>query len=235
MSGEFEISLAELLALMGERRIRLPAEVGAFLALTICEAAIERPVALEAEGVRLLREGRIALESGVGASDAEAATSLMALLARILLAAKTEVPRPFLELAERGPRGGLGLARFRDALEASLLPLNREAARRVLSRHLREVLRASPRTERADPSHEVDDELDVWLGLEPRPPSRPPPRFAPPAPSAPTLGAAARPSARAPSLEGIEERPRGRMTRWVLLLLLLLALGAAASVHLRGM
>lgn len=82
-----------------------------------------------------------------------------------------------LALVEASAAEALGLRGYRDEIEAALVPLNRAAARRVLSRQLRDLQR--PKREgqeqaRLDPEG-ADADLDALLGYEapPKPVPKP--------------------------------------------------------------
>jgi hypothetical protein len=92
----------------------------------------------------------------------------------------------------------LGLAGYRDELEAALVPLNRAAARRVLARQLRELTRPRAGTRPGDgagtgPEDAVaaDADLDALLGYEAPPadsePEAPAAPSEPPAPAPPAV------------------------------------------------
>jgi hypothetical protein len=106
------------------------------------------------------------------ATEREACGALVELLGALLVRSAPGVPEMLLELVEQGPSDGeWSLRRLRDDLEASLLPLNRGATRRVLSRVLREVRRDADRSKgKAAPApdqHSVDRALDDLLGVDP--------------------------------------------------------------------
>jgi hypothetical protein len=94
------------------------------------------------------------------------------LLSDLLVRSAPGVPAMLLDIVEQGPSDGeWSLMRLRDDLEASLVPLNRAATRRVLARLLREVRRETDRSSSAPPpdARALDRELDVMLGVEPAP------------------------------------------------------------------
>lgn len=208
------VSVEEVVGLLVRRRGRLPFEIGAFVALEACEALLEQgPALVSSADVCIDGEGRVQVtaEPG-GASTGQSAQALAQVLARLLVAAGHAVPPALLGLVERGPEGGdWSLARLHDELEASLLPLNRSAARRVLSRTLRELHRGAPLASHPppvddiEPAADVDAELDDFLGLQPGE------RAYSPAPTGETTPAAAAPrEARGgPSEQGSDERRPG--------------------------
>lgn len=125
---------------------RLPFEIGAFVALEVAERLVEAPVYLDPGDVRITEDGQVELvpmdETPV--APREAARGLVDVLTRLLLAAGSGVPPVLLSLVDEGtgqpPSSASNLAALRDELEASLVPLNRGAARRVLARIVREHL-----------------------------------------------------------------------------------------------
>ncbi|MFW5925745.1 MAG: hypothetical protein ACOCV4_06230 [Myxococcota bacterium] len=170
------VSVEQVVGLLVQRRGRLPFEIGAFVALEACEALLDQgPALVTPADVCIDGEGRVQVTAAPGgATSGQSAQALAQVLARLLVAAGHAVPPALLGLVERGPEGGdWSLARLHDELEASLLPLNRSAARRVLSRTLRELHRGEPRAstppphDDPEPGGDVDAELDDFLGLQP--------------------------------------------------------------------
>ena len=139
MSELLGITVGELVATMKERRVRIPSEIGAFIALEVCEALEDGPAPVRSSDVRIADDGAIGVFAPPGsASSDEAARAVVAMLGSLLVAAGTGVPKVLVQLLEDGPTSGRwDLSSLRDDLEASLVPLNRAAARRVLARMLR--------------------------------------------------------------------------------------------------
>jgi len=178
-------TIEELIATMKERRVRIPSEIGAFIALEVCESLLDGPASVRLADVRVAEDGTISVFAPPGsATSDEAARSIVALLGSLLVAAGTGVPRVLVGLLEEGPTSGRwDLSSLRDDLEASLVPLNRAAARRVLARMLRETQR--PRSEApssrppggrgapGDPT--LDDQLDDLLSADAMPGDSDPP------------------------------------------------------------
>lgn len=174
MSERLGISVEELISTATERGARIPAEIGAFVALETCEALVDAPARVRAADVRIADDGTVGVLASAGATSEQAARAVAVLLADLLGASGTGAPRSLAALLERGPSSGRwDLDSLRDDLEASLVPLNRAAARRVLSRMLRDVRR--PRIEPAPPppaAHDegtLDAQLDALLDAEPAP------------------------------------------------------------------
>ena len=168
MSG---VSVAELVRLRRERDARLPFEIGAFVALETTEMILDRPRKVSADNVFVLPDGHLRIEAPEPVADADAAQGVVAVLSRLLVAAGAGVPPVLLELVESGPHSGRwSLAELRSELEASLVPLNRGAARRVLSRLLREGDKRPRSLRPPPPAHDVDADLDALLeGRDPEP------------------------------------------------------------------
>ena len=163
-----------LLATLKARKIRVPSEIGAFLALEVCEQLMRGPAAVTAADVRVSEDGVVSLfVPPNSASSDDAARSVVSLLASLLVAAGTGVPSVLVRLVEEGaPTGQGALERLRDELESSLVPLNRGAARRVLSRMIREARRTSVGLDRLEAEatpQQLDASLDALIGIEDAP------------------------------------------------------------------
>ncbi|WP_438004357.1 hypothetical protein WME89_36995 [Sorangium sp. So ce321] len=136
------VTLDEVLAAAHARCASLVPETSGYLALAVGDATSRLPLRLDDRAVLLTTEGTVTVRSrGEPVAPAEAARLLRDLLARLLAAsagsmpnlAATARPRP---TAEQDPDM---VAR---ELEAALIPVNRNAARRALARLARETLRA---------------------------------------------------------------------------------------------
>ncbi|MEM9193473.1 MAG: hypothetical protein AAGF12_30140 [Myxococcota bacterium] len=170
MSDPLGVPVADLVAVLKRKKARLPFEIGAFVTLEVCEALLDAPAKVTPADVRVGEDGAVSVFSAPNsATNAEAAESVVSLLAHLLVAAGTGVPASLLDLIEHGPSDGKwDLGRLRDELEASLVPLNRGAARRVLSRMLREASGAfTSQSEPVQPvTSSLDAELDELMGFE---------------------------------------------------------------------
>jgi hypothetical protein len=169
MNDLLGVTVDDLVVSLKSRRIRIPSEIGAFVALETCEALMRGPAIVRGQDVRIAEDGVVSIFAPPNsATPEEAARSVCRLLATLLVAAGTGVPAVLISLVERGPgRGAIALERLQSELESSLVPLNRAAARRVLSRMIREARRASVRPDSgldAIPDEQVDDALDDFLG-----------------------------------------------------------------------
>jgi hypothetical protein len=148
---EIEVTVEELLAGLKRRNLPLPFEIGAFIALEACEQMLDRPVRLDARDVGIGDIGEVVCSVKKSpVSEESAVRALLLLLSELLMCSAPGVPQMLLELVERGPSNGKwSLERLRDDLEACLVPLNRGATRRVLSRFTREARKAGVERERS--------------------------------------------------------------------------------------
>lgn len=182
--SEHGVSIEQLLSGLQRKGIPLPCEMSAFLLLLATEQALVLSATREAAGnspvvgagdVWLSEQGEILLEPSLPlGSESEACRALVGMLSELLLRSATGVPTMLLALTEHGPSDGeWSLTRLRDDLEASLVPLNRSAMRRVFGRLLREVRRDTERSSAAPPPdpRAVDREVNAMLGLSPDPAS----------------------------------------------------------------
>ncbi len=161
-----DLGVGQLVEELEQRGDRLPFEIGAFVALEACEGLMNEAVKLEPDDVRVTLEGSVVVaDSATSAEPDEAARSLVSVLARLLVAAGPGVPPYLLQLVKESTTGhtSRGLRDLHDAIEASLIPINRGASRRVLARLVRESDRPpAPDASQVDP-HELDAELDELL------------------------------------------------------------------------
>jgi hypothetical protein len=170
----------DLVRALRRRRAALPSEIGSFIIFEACEALLSgKPGRLALETISISEEGVIAVEPTAGASEEAAARSLHGLLTSLLVAAGPAPTNALLRLVEEGPREGRWtLDQMRDDLEEALVPLNRTASRRVLSRLVRETTvwsdNASGRGEKVPTFNELDEQLSSFLGV-PHVPSNSPP------------------------------------------------------------
>ncbi len=161
-----DVGVGELVEELEQRGDRLPFEIGAFVALEACEGLLRESVKLEPDDVRVTLEGSVVVaESAASAAPDEAARSLVSVLARLLVAAGPGVPPDLLQLVKESMTGQTtrGLRDLHDAIEASLIPINRGASRRVLARLVRESDRPPAHDDSQVDPHELDAELDELL------------------------------------------------------------------------
>ena len=174
-----QVTLDDLLRSLKERSVRMPADIGAFIALEATEAQLASAPPGDAgearEGLTLDRvvvtyEGEIGVAQDCASDPEQAALAITKLLGALLVAAGTGVPSAMVRLVEMPPpTGAEALEALRDQIEAALVPLNREAARRVLGRMIRESRK--PIAEQADANNDaLDDAVDALVG-EKLPPS----------------------------------------------------------------
>ncbi|MET0341755.1 MAG: hypothetical protein ABW252_12190 [Polyangiales bacterium] len=159
MSALGGVTADELVRALSRRHTTLPAEIGAFVVLEACESMLlhgPREVAALTH-VMISEAGAIAL-SGAACDDETGARCLrrvhVALRAAAGPSAQEAQPDTLAALDERP-----SLRALRDHLEASLVPLNRNASRRVLARLAREA--AFPPVGRDD----VDPALRSLIGV----------------------------------------------------------------------
>ena len=161
-----DVGVGQLVEELEQRGDRLPFEIGAFVALEACEGLLQESVKLGADDVRVTLEGSVVVAgSAERAEPDEAARSLVSVLARLLVAAGPGVPPYLLQLVKEATTGQnpRDLRHLHDAIEASLIPINRGASRRVLARLVRESDRPpAPEVPQVDP-RELDAELDELL------------------------------------------------------------------------
>ncbi|NNE19385.1 MAG: hypothetical protein HKN10_12995 [Myxococcales bacterium] len=162
-----DVGVGQLVQELERRGDRLPFEIGAFVALEACEGLLLQSVRIDPDDVRVTLEGSVVVSDEAERADPdEAARSLVFVLARLLVAAGPGVPPHLLQLVRDGTteQNPQDLRRLHDAIEASLIPINRGASRRVLARLVRESDRPpAPEPVQVDP-RELDTELEELLG-----------------------------------------------------------------------
>lgn len=144
MSGgalDTSVTLDDVFAVVGARRVPLAPELAGYLVLEVAENADPAGGDVDPKSVFVGEEGTVALvkpkrEGATG--DAEA--SIRAALARLLEASGSQTPA--LAAASKRKSGG-GLPALAEELEAALIPVNRAAGRRALARLAREVRRVT--------------------------------------------------------------------------------------------
>ncbi|MEM6960973.1 MAG: hypothetical protein AAF550_04425 [Myxococcota bacterium] len=163
MGESGSVNIERVVAGLGRRSVHLPFEIGAFIALEICDQTLDHPALVHPADVWIGSDGSIAVRGLSTPADSQgSASSIIDVLARLLVAAGGAVPPHLLRLVEPGAdRPKYDLQRLRDALEATLIPLNRAASMRVLARLLREMQR-SP-VAHAEASSVVDEGADADL------------------------------------------------------------------------
>lgn len=169
---ERTLNAKELLEAADSGLIGIPVEIGAYLVLLTVEELSERARAFTSADIVLLpggdASGALRIDSVRGASEEEATRSATEFLKELLLASSGASPGALIAWLERAESGAkLTLAEMHDVVEASLVPLNREASERALARFLRkstERLRAQEKARDELSEEAIDQELDALLG-----------------------------------------------------------------------
>lgn len=182
---ERTLNAKELLEAADSGLIGIPVEIGAYLVLLTVEELSERARAFTSADIVLLpggdASGALRIDSARSASEEEATRSATEFLKELLLASSGASPGALIAWLERAESGAkLTLAEMHDVVEASLVPLNREASERALARFLRkstERLRAQEKARDELSEEAIDQELDALLGRvsEPSPSPSPEP------------------------------------------------------------
>jgi hypothetical protein len=133
------VTLEEVMCAARCRAASLAAEVAGYVILGAADQVADAPRAVAAADVALAEDGSLRLLTGGAASDVTAESALRLLLTR-LLAVSASVTPPLLRTSQRA--ASAGVAALVRELEAALIPVNRAAARRALSRLHRDVARA---------------------------------------------------------------------------------------------
>lgn len=169
---ERTLNAKELLEAVDSGLIGIPVEIGAYLVLLTVEELSERARAFTSADIVLLpggdASGALRIDSARSASEEEATRSATEFLKELLLASSGASPGALIAWLERAESGAkLTLAEMHDVVEASLVPLNREASERALARFLRkstERLRAQEKARDELSEEAIDQELDALLG-----------------------------------------------------------------------
>jgi hypothetical protein len=186
MSGgalDSSVTLEEVFAVVGMKRVPLAPELAGYLLLEVAEHADPNGGDLDPKSVFVGDEGTVALvkpkrEGATG--DAEA--SIRAALARLLEASGSQTPA--LAATSKRKSGG-GLPALAEELEAALIPVNRAAGRRALARLAREVKRVTLGVGRNAMPSQASSIASSDVAPPPRRASQPP-AAEPPPPAPPT-------------------------------------------------
>jgi hypothetical protein len=133
------VTLIEVMSAARCRAASLVSEVAGYIVLGAADQVAGAPRAVGDGDVALAEDGLLRLLTGAAASESEAEASLRRLLGR-LLGVSASVTPALLRVSQREPAAGLA-ALIRE-LEAALIPVNRAAAKRAMSRLHRDVTRA---------------------------------------------------------------------------------------------
>jgi hypothetical protein len=148
MAGALEstITLEDVFAMLGTKRVPLAPELAGYLALEIAEGADGQGGDVDPRSVFIAEEGTVALVKRRDPPTGDPEGSIRVILGRLLEASGSRTPA--LTAAARRKATG-NLRALSEELEAALIPVNRAAGRRALARLAREVKRAAMRVGRA--------------------------------------------------------------------------------------
>ncbi|HEY6876794.1 MAG TPA: hypothetical protein VI299_02200, partial [Polyangiales bacterium] len=153
-------SVEELIRALERKGATLPAEIAAFIAFSACESMIEQgPRELTLSQLRVNEHGNVVLH-GAPCEEAPGARSLHRALVALLAASGKNLAPALAQLRDEPAETLRSLRDLHDRLEATLVPLNRTASRRVLARFARDA--AYPLIEPRD----VDAALNSMLADE---------------------------------------------------------------------
>ena len=173
------VSLSQVLASARARSAPLAGECAGYLVLAAADHAAQGPRRIEAGSVELHSDGSVRVVGGLPADEATTERDLRDLLDELLLVAGSVTPA-LLRSARR--RTGVGIDGFVREIETALIPVNRAAARRALSRLARETSRAVERGALVIENQRVSDRaLAPERAVRSAPPPVIPPDTPPPA------------------------------------------------------
>lgn len=132
------VSLSEVKRAARAHRAPLAGESAGYLVLALADQVLTAPRIVTASDVRLGEDGGLRIVRGEASSDGAAEQALRQTLDELLLVASSGSAA----LMRAGRRAPTGLAALVKELEAALIPVNRAAAKRALSRLHRETARA---------------------------------------------------------------------------------------------
>jgi len=133
------VTLSEVKRAARAHRAPLAGESAGYLVLAIADQVLQAPRLVQPAEVQLTEEGALRVMSGRASSDEEAELSLRRALDQLLLVASSGSAALTRASRRTAPTGLASLVR---ELEVALIPVNRAAARRALSRLHRETARA---------------------------------------------------------------------------------------------
>ncbi|WP_437709050.1 hypothetical protein WMF45_32690 [Sorangium sp. So ce448] len=164
------VTLEEVVAAAHARSASLVPETSGYLALAVSDATSRLPLRLDDRAVLLTTEGTVTVRTrGDAVAPAEAARLLRDLLARLLAASAGSMPN-LTATARPRPAHEQDPEAVARELEAALIPVNRNAARRALARLARETLRAKEAGRLRRPRPEVQAKAAAPEADEVRPP-----------------------------------------------------------------
>jgi len=133
------VSLSEVKRAARAHRAPLAGESAGYLVLALADQVLNAPRVVTANDVQLGEDGALRIVRGEASSESDAELSLRRALDELLLVASSGSAA----LMRAGRRAApIGLAALVKELEAALIPVNRAAAKRALSRLQRETARA---------------------------------------------------------------------------------------------
>lgn len=179
------VTLEEVFAVVGSKRVPLAPELAGYLALEVAENLGEGAGPVDAARIYIGEEGTVAVVKPRQPAVGDAEGSLRKLLASLLEAGGAQTPS-LTAVARKAPGGGV--AALIEELEAALIPVNRAAGRRALARLAREVKRVTARVGR-NASIPATQERGPRAGSAPAAAEVSPPRSERPPPSALTFDA----------------------------------------------
>lgn len=150
------VTLSQVLASARARSAPLAGECAGYLVLAAADHASQGPRRIEAGSVELHPDGSVRVLGGLPSNEATTERDLRDLLDELLLVAGSVTPA-LLRAARR--RAAVGIDGFVREIETALIPVNRSAARRALSRLERETARAVERGALVLENQRVSDRL----------------------------------------------------------------------------
>jgi hypothetical protein len=137
--NKMSVTLSEVKRAARAHRAPLAGESAGYLVLAIADQVLQAPRLIQADDVQLTEDGALRVLAGRASSDEDAERSLRSALDQLLLVASSGSAALTRASRRTAP---VGLASLVRELEAALIPVNRSAARRALSRLHRETARA---------------------------------------------------------------------------------------------
>lgn len=136
-SGEF--SVEHVIAAAKRRRAPVSVETAGYIALAVADSLVSTPADVHARHAHITSDGAVNVRGAGRADEPTAERTVRSLLDRLLGVAVGASPALTAAARRVHPLGIDGLV---DELEAALIPVNRDAARRAIGRLAREVERS---------------------------------------------------------------------------------------------
>jgi hypothetical protein len=134
------VTLLEVVAAAQKHAAALPGELAGYLLLATADQVASAPRCPDARDIALDEDGNVRVIGGDAATDTQAERRLRELFT-FTLSTSAPVTAALGRVAQRA--AGSSVRGFAQELEAALIPLNRGASRRALSRLCRETMRAA--------------------------------------------------------------------------------------------